>query len=431
MKTQVIQRLQGTPPSTRSPYSPRSPIFIGEELEIQRKEETQEECEEIMVLNMGPQHPSTHGVLRIILKLEGEVIIDAVPVIGYLHRGIEKLMESKTYHQVITLTDRFDYLSPLVNNLAYCLAVEKLLGLEIPPRGQYLRVILAELTRLESHLMWLGSQANDIGAITPLLYTFRDRESLLDLFEMAGGSRMHTSYIRIGGLLRDVPPGFIPKVKSFCEAFPRLMKDYEGLLTKNPIWHMRTRGIGVISAKEAINLGLSGPILRASGVSHDLRKDNPYSGYDQFEFDIPVEKDGDVYARYLVRLEEMRQSINILRQAVEKLPGGPINAGVPQVVPPGKHRVVTDIESLIHHFHIMVEGFKVPAGEVYSCVESPRGELGYYICSDGSSKPFRVKVRTPSFVNLQALAPMVKGRLMADVVAIIGSIDFILGDADK
>jgi NADH-quinone oxidoreductase subunit D len=400
-------------------------------LEIQRKEETQEECEEIMVLNMGPQHPSTHGVLRIILKLEGEVIIDAVPVIGYLHRGIEKLMESKTYHQVITLTDRFDYLSPLVNNLAYCLAVEKLLGLEIPPRGQYLRVILAELTRLESHLMWLGSQANDIGAITPLLYTFRDRESLLDLFEMAGGSRMHTSYIRIGGLLRDVPPGFIPKVKSFCEAFPRLMKDYEGLLTKNPIWHMRTRGIGVISAKEAINLGLSGPILRASGVSHDLRKDNPYSGYDQFEFDIPVEKDGDVYARYLVRLEEMRQSINILRQAVEKLPGGPINAGVPQVVPPGKHRVVTDIESLIHHFHIMVEGFKVPAGEVYSCVESPRGELGYYICSDGSSKPFRVKVRTPSFVNLQALAPMVKGRLMADVVAIIGSIDFILGDADK
>jgi NADH-quinone oxidoreductase subunit D len=400
-------------------------------LEIQRKEETQEECEEIMVLNMGPQHPSTHGVLRIILKLEGEVIIDAVPVIGYLHRGIEKLMESKTYHQVITLTDRFDYLSPLVNNLAYCLAVEKLLGLEIPPRGQYLRVILAELTRLESHLMWLGSQANDIGAITPLLYTFRDRESLLDLFEMAGGSRMHTSYIRIGGLLRDVPPGFIPKVKSFCEAFPRLMKDYEGLLTKNPIWHMRTRGIGVISAKEAINLGLSGPILRASGVSHDLRKDNPYSGYDQFEFDIPVEKDGDVYARYLVRLEEMRQSINILRQAVEKLPGGSINAGVPQVVPPGKHRVVTDIESLIHHFHIMVEGFKVPAGEVYSCVESPRGELGYYICSDGSSKPFRVKVRTPSFVNLQALAPMVKGRLMADVVAIIGSIDFILGDADK
>jgi len=409
------------------------------ELAIRRKEENREEeheteagaGEEIMVLNMGPQHPSTHGVLRIILKLEGELIIDAVPVIGYLHRGIEKLMESKSYHQVIVLTDRFDYLSPLINNLSYCLAVEKLLGLEIPPRGQYLRVILAELTRLESHLMWLGSQANDIGAITPLLYTFREREGLLDLFEMAGGSRMHTSYIRIGGLLRDVPPEFIPKVKSFCEAFPRLMKDYEGLLTKNRIWQMRTRGVGVISAEEAINLSLSGPMLRGSGVKHDLRKASPYSGYDQFEFDIPVEKEGDVYARYLVRLEEMRQSNNILRQAVEKLPSGPIDAGVPQVVPPEKQRVGTDIESLIHQFHIMVEGFKVPAGEVYSSVESPRGELGYYICSDGSGKPYRIKVRTPSFVNLQTLAPMIKGRLIADIMAIIGSIDIILGDVDK
>ena len=409
------------------------------ELAIQRKEENREEeqeketgaGEETMVLNMGPQHPSTHGVLRIILKLEGELIIDAVPVIGYLHRGIEKLMESKSYHQVIVLTDRFDYLGPLVNNLSYCLAVEKLLGLEIPPRGQYLRVILAELTRLESHLMWLGSQANDIGAITPLLYTFREREGLLDLFEMAGGSRMHTSYIRIGGLLRDVPPEFIPKVKSFCEAFPRLMKDYEGLLTKNRIWQNRTRGVGVISAAEAINLSLSGPMLRGSGVNHDLRKACPYSGYDQFAFAIPVEKDGDVYARYLVRLEEMRQSINIVRQAVEKLPSGPINSGVAQVVPPEKQRVGTDIESLIHQFHIMVEGFKVPAGEVYSSVESPRGELGYYICSDGSGKPYRIKVRTPSFVNLQALAPMIKGRLLADIVAIIGSIDIILGDVDK
>jgi NADH-quinone oxidoreductase subunit D len=279
--------------------------------------------------------------------------------------------------------------------------------------------------------MWLGSQANDIGAITPLLYTFREREGLLDLFEMAGGSRMHTSYIRIGGLLRDVPPEFIPKVKSFCETFPRLMKDYEGLLTKNRIWHMRTRGVGVISAEEAINLSLSGPMLRGSGVNHDLRKANPYSGYDQFEFDVPVETAGDVYARYLVRLEEMRQSIRIIRQAVDKLPSGPINSGVSQVVPPEKQQVTTDIESLIRQFHIMVEGFKVPAGEVYSCVESPRGELGYYICSDGSEKPYRVKVRTPSFVNLQALAPMIKGQLLADIVAIIGSIDIILGDVDK
>lgn len=387
--------------------------------------------EGVMVLNMGPQHPSTHGVLRIILKLEGELVVDAVPVIGYLHRGIEKLMESKTYHQVITLTDRFDYLSPLSNNLAYCLAVEKLLSLEIPPRGLYLRVILAELTRIQSHLIWLGTQANDIGAITPLLYTFREREELLDLFEMAGGSRMHTSYIRIGGLFKDVPPEFIPKVKSFCDSLPELMKDYEGLLTKNRIWHLRTKGVGVISGADAINIGLCGPTLRGSGVNHDLRKSNPYCGYEQFDFDVPVETAGDVFARYLVRLEEIRQSVRILYQALDKLPGGPINAAVPQVVPPDKERVVGDIESLINQFHIMIEGFNVPAGEVYAAVESPRGELGYYICSDGSNKPYRIKVRTPSFANLQALAAMVKGKMVADIVAIIGSIDIVLGDVDK
>lgn len=387
--------------------------------------------EGVMVLNMGPQHPSTHGVLRIILKLEGEQVVEAVPVIGYLHRGIEKLMESKTYHQAVTLSDRFDYLSPLSNNLAYCLAVEKLLSLEVPPRGQYLRVILAELTRIQSHLLWLGTQANDIGAITPLLYTFREREVLLDLFEMAGGSRMHTSYIRIGGLMKDVPPEFIPKVKEFCDSLPRLMKDYEGLLTKNRIWQMRTQGVGVISGEDAINIGLCGPSLRGSGVKHDLRKSNPYCGYEQFDFDVITETAGDVYARYLVRLEEIRQSRRILLQALEKLPGGPFNAAVSQVVPPEKDRVVGDIESLINQFHIMIDGFKVPAGEVYAAVESPRGELGYYICSDGSSKPYRIKVRTPSFANLQGLATLVKGRMMADIVAIIGSIDIILGDIDK
>jgi len=387
--------------------------------------------DDTMILNMGPQHPSTHGVLRIILKLEGEKVVGALPVIGYLHRGIEKLMENRTYHQVITLSDRFDYLGPLINNLAYCLAVEKLLSLEVPERGQYLRVILSELTRIESHLMWLGSQANDIGAITPLLYTFREREDLLDLFEMAGGSRMHTSYIRIGGLLRDVPPEFIPKVKTFCAGFIKLMKDYEGLLTKNKIWQLRTKGVGYISAEDAVNLSLSGPSLRGSGVAYDLRKAEPYSGYERFDFEVPVQTEGDVYARYLVRLEEMRQSNRILEQAVAKLPGGPVNAPVSQVVPPEKERVTSDIESLINQFHIMVQGFAVPAGEVYSAVESPRGELGYYVCSDGSGKPYRIKVRTPSFVNLQSLVPMIDGRLMADIVSVLGSIDIILGDVDK
>jgi NADH-quinone oxidoreductase subunit D len=387
--------------------------------------------EGVMVLNMGPQHPSTHGVLRIILKLEGEQVVEAVPVIGYLHRGIEKLMESKTYHQVTPLSDRFDYLSPLSNNLAYCLAVEKLLSLEVPPRGQILRVILAELTRIHSHLIWLGTQANDIGAITPLLYTFRERETVTDLFEMVGGSRMHTSYIRIGGLVKDVTPEFIPLVKDFLETLPKLMEDSEGLLTKNRIWQMRTKGVGYISPEDAINIGLCGPSLRGSGVKHDLRKSNPYSGYDQFDFDVITETAGDVYARYLVRLEEIRQSRRILQQAIAKLPNGPVNADVSQVVPPQKERVYGDIESLINQFHIMIEGFNVPAGEVYSAVESPRGELGYYICSDGSSKPYRIKVRTPSFANLQALAAMVKGMLMADIVAIIGSIDIVLGDVDK
>jgi NADH-quinone oxidoreductase subunit D len=386
---------------------------------------------ETMIINMGPQHPSTHGVLRIILQLDGEVILKATPVIGHLHRGIEKLAEHRTYHQIVPLTDRLDYLAPPSNNLAYCLAVEKLLGLEIPLRGQYLRIILAELTRLQSHLIWLGTQANDIGAITPLLYTFREREELLDMFEMAGGSRMHTSYMRIGGLLEDVPGEFLPKVKAFCDILPQRMKDYEGLLTRNRIWIGRTKGVGVITAEEAINLSLSGPSLRACGVQWDLRRANPYCSYDHFEFEIPVGRNGDVYDRYLVRLEEMRQSVRILQQALAKLPDGPVNALSPAVVPPLKEKVYSGIEALIHQFHIMVEGFAVPPGEVYSSIESPRGELGFYIRSDGGNKPFRMKVRTPSFVNLQSISRMAKGQLVADLVAIIGSIDVVLGDVDK
>jgi len=384
-----------------------------------------------LTINMGPQHPSTHGVLRVILELEGEVVVKATPVIGHLHRGIEKLAESKTYHQALPLTDRLDYLSPLINNLAYCLAVEKLLSLEIPPRAQYLRVILAELTRIQSHLVWLGTHALDIGAMTPLLYTFREREEILNIFELAGGSRMHTSYIRIGGFLDDVPEEFVPKVRSFIDTFPTQMKDYEGLLTKNKIWMNRTIGVGVISAEEGIDLGLSGPSLRASGVKWDLRSSNPYTSYDQFSFDIPFGTHGDVYDRYLVRLEEMRQSTGIIRQALDKLPPGPVNATNPKVVPPPKERVFESIEALIHQFHIMVEGFAVPPGEVYVPVESPRGELGFYIKSDGTSKPFRLKIRTPSFVNLQSLSTMAVGRMVADMVAVIGSIDIVLGEVDR
>lgn len=386
---------------------------------------------ERIVVNMGPQHPSTHGVLRVILELEGEVIVKLRPVIGHLHRGIEKLAESKTYHQVLPLTDRLDYLSPLINNLGYCLAVEKLLSLEVPLRAQYLRVILSELTRIQSHLVWLGTHALDIGAMTPLLYTFREREEILNIFELAGGSRMHTSYIRVGGLLDDVPEEFVSQVWSFIERFPSRMEDYEGLLTKNRIWMNRTVGVGVISAEEGIELGLSGPSLRACGVAWDIRKANPYSSYDHFSFEVPTGRNGDVYDRYLVRLEEMRQSREIIRQALERLPSGPVRGLNPKVIPPPKERVYESIEALIHHFHIMVEGFEVPEGEVYVPVESPRGELGFYLRSDGSNRPFRMKVRTPSFVNLQSLSRMAEGRMVADIVAIIGSIDIVLGEVDR
>ena len=386
---------------------------------------------ESLTINMGPQHPSTHGVLRVVLELEGEIVVKARPVIGHLHRGIEKLAETKTYHQVLPLTDRLDYLSPLINNLGYCLAVEKLLSLEIPVRAQYLRVILSELTRIQSHLVWLGTHALDLGAMTPLLYTFREREEILNIFELAGGSRMHTSYLRIGGILSDVPADFVPKVKAFIDDFPEKMEDYEGLLTKNRIWLNRTKGVGVITAEEGIALGLSGPSIRACGVKWDLRRTNPYSGYERFSFEVPTGTQGDVYDRYLVRIAEMRQSTEIIKQAIAGLPPGEVNAYAPKVVPPPKEKVYTSIEALIHQFHIMVEGFDVPEGEVYVAVESPRGDLGFYVKSDGGSKPFRLKIRTPSFVNLQSLSRMAEGRMMADMVAVIGSIDIVLGEVDR
>ncbi len=386
---------------------------------------------ETITLNMGPQHPSTHGVLRVILELDGEIITKTTPVLGYLHRGIEKIAEHKTYHQFITLTDRLDYTSPFINNLAYVLAVEKLLELEIPLRAQYIRVMLAEITRIQSHLIWLGTHALDIGAMSPLLYTFREREETLDMFEMVGGARMNQSYFRIGGLAADLPEGFVEKVRAFCEELPARIEGYERLLTENKIWLGRTKGVGVISAEEGIELGLSGPCLRGSGVEWDLRKANPYTSYDHFDFDIPTGKNGDTYDRYLVRMEEMRQSNRIIKQVLDKLPSGEINAYNPKVISPLKEKVQENIESLIIHFHLMTEGFNVPKGEAYASVESSKGELGFYVVSDGSSKPYRIKIRTPSFVNMESLGTMVEGSMMSDIVAVIGSIDICLGEVDR
>jgi NADH-quinone oxidoreductase subunit D len=384
-----------------------------------------------MILNMGPQHPSTHGVLRLVLEIEGENVRRLVPDIGYLHTGIEKTCEAKFYQQVVPLTDRIDYLCPLTNNLCYVLAVEKLLGLEVPPRAQWVRVMLNELTRINSHLVWLGSHALDIGAMTVFLYCFREREDILRLFEMVSGQRMMTSYFRIGGLALDVPLGFFQRVKQFTDAFPARVDEYENLLTNNPIWLERTKGVGYLAPEDAIALGATGPTLRASGVDLDLRRDMPYSSYDKFQFQVPVSPDGDVFARYILRVREMRESNAIVQQALAGMPEGPIKAAAPKVVLPDREKMKTQMEALIYHFKIITEGFSVPAGEVYQPIESPRGEMGYYVVSDGTAKPYRVHMRSPSFVNLQALPKMCEGRLIADVVAAIGSIDIILGEIDR
>jgi NADH-quinone oxidoreductase subunit D len=387
---------------------------------------------ETMVLNMGPQHPSTHGVLRVVLELNGERVVKARPVIGYLHTGIEKTCEAKTYSQVIPLTDRIDYLAPLSNNLCYCLAVEKLLGLEVPKRAQYIRVLLTELTRISSHLVWVGTHAIDLGAMSVFLYSFREREELQKIFEMVSGQRMMTSYFRIGGLALEPPPGYLDRIQRFLDVFPSRVQEYEDLLTKNRIWMGRTQGVGTLSAEDAIAFGVSGPSLRGSGVAYDVRKFFPYSSYEEFDFDVPVQTAGDCYARYLVRVAELRESMKIVRQAIEKIPAeGPIRTNAPGIVPPPREEMKTSIEGLIYHFKIFTEGFATPPGEVYQAVESPRGELGFFVASDGSAKPHRVKVRAPSFVNLQALPRLVEGRLLADVVACIGTIDIVLGEVDR
>jgi NADH-quinone oxidoreductase subunit D len=384
-----------------------------------------------MILNMGPQHPSTHGVLRVILEIDGETVIRIMPDIGYLHTGIEKTCEAKFYQQVVPLTDRIDYLCPLTNNLCYCLAVEKLLGLEIPPKAQWMRVLLNELTRINSHLVWLGTHAMDIGALTVFLYCFREREDILRFFEAVSGQRMMTSYFRIGGLALEPPLDFFDRVRAFVDRFPSKIDEYENLLTANPIWLMRTKGVARITAEDAIALGASGPTLRGSGVDFDLRRDMPYSSYDKFKFNVPVATEGDVFARYQCRVQELRESNKIVQQALDGMPSGAIKADAPKVVLPDREKMKTQMEALIYHFKIITEGFSVPAGEVYQAVESPRGEMGYYVVSDGTAKPYRVHMRAACLANLQLLPAMCEGRLIADVVAAIGSIDIVLGEIDR
>ena len=384
-----------------------------------------------MTLNMGPQHPSTHGVLRVVLELDGETILRARPEIGYLHTGIEKQAEGRKYQQVVPLTDRVDYLSSLNNNLCYALAVERLLAIEIPPKAQWMRVMLCELTRVASHLIWLGTHALDIGAMSVYFYCFREREEILKIFEMFSGQRMMTSYIRIGGLALEPPRGWQKVVARVIERCGAGVDEYQNLLSRNPIWVNRTRGVGALPVEDMLELGVTGPMIRAAGMKMDARKDCPHSSYEQFQFDVPTRTENDVYARFEVRMEEMRQSLGIVRQALAGMPEGAWQADAPHVVLPQREKMKTQMESLIYHFKIVTEGFRVPAGSVYQVVESPRGELGYYVVSDGTANPHRVFMRTPSFGNLQSLGAMLENVVISDSIAVMGSMDFVLGDVDR
>lgn len=388
---------------------------------------------ETMTVNMGPQHPSTHGVLQLVLELDGETVTKATPHIGFLHRGTEKLSENRTYHQIIPLTDRLDYLAPMHNNLGYVLAVEKLFGItdKIPERAKVVRVMMAEITRIKSHLVWIACHALDIGAMTVFIYAFREREHIMNMYEKLSGARMTSNYFRVGGLSADLPDGFEKDVLDFIDAMPGHIDTYEGLLTGNKIWQKRIMGVGEISGEAAIDIGLTGPALRSSGVDWDLRRDNPYSGYEDYNFKVHVDDGCDTWARYKVRLLEMREACKIIRQCLDKLKPGPILADCPKICLPPKKNVVNTIEGLIHHFKIITEGPKPEVGEIYQGVENPKGEVGFYLISDGSPRPYRMKIRPASFVNLQALPQMVEGRLIADVVAVIGTLDIVLGEIDR
>ena len=386
---------------------------------------------ETMLLNMGPQHPSTHGVLRLLLELDGETIVNAIPDIGYLHTGIEKNMEAKTYIKAEVMSDRLDYMNNMGNNLVYCMAVEKLVDLDVPERAQVIRVILTELERINSHLVWVGTFGLDLAAMSMFLYAFREREMILDIKELISGQRMMTTYMRPGGLWRDVPVEFEAAVRNFIKIFPKRIDEYEALLTKNPLFLDRLLGIGKLDAATALQHGVTGPMLRASGVNWDLRKARPYMGYDQYDFNVPVATEGDTYARYVVRIQEFRESLKIIEQALNKLPMGPVRSDNRKFVPPPRSELGVSMEALIHHFKLWTEGFNAPKASVYQAVESPRGELGVYLEGDGGPKPHRVHWRTPSFDNLSVLPKIVKGHLVADLVAILASIDIVLGDIDR
>jgi NADH-quinone oxidoreductase subunit D len=387
--------------------------------------------DDILTVNFGPNHPSTHGVLRLIVDLDGEQVVGLEAVIGYLHTGFEKSMEQKTWWKGITYPERIDYVSFQYNELAFVLAIEKLLAIEVPQRATWMRMLLCELTRIHSHLVWLGTAALELGAISMFWYCFRERDRILDLFEMVGGTRMHTRYFQAGGLAEDIPPGFFDECAKFVEVMPKAIDDYEQLIDRSPIWLERTQGLGFLSADDAIALGQSGPVLRASGVDWDLRRVQPYLAYDQVDFRVPVYYEGDVWARYRVRMEEMRESTRIVEQALRRMPGGPWIADDRKVVLPPREELHTSMESLIHHFKIVTEGYRVPEGEIYVTVESPRGEFGCYVVSDGGPKPWRVKFRAPSFVALEATATCMQNALVADLIAIVGSLDTVMGEVDR
>ncbi|MCD8491247.1 MAG: NADH dehydrogenase (quinone) subunit D [Geovibrio sp.] len=386
---------------------------------------------EVVTVNMGPQHPSTHGVLRLVVDLDGETIVNVTPDVGYLHRGTEKLAENRTYHQFIPLTDRLDYLSPLSNNLAYCLAVEKFFGVKIPERADYMRVMYAELARIASHLVWIATHALDIGAMTVFLYAFRERERVLDMFECATGQRMTSSWIRIGGIREDAPEEFFKLAKSFVDEFDGFVDLYENLLTNNRIWKMRTIGIGVLNADDAQDYGTSGPLMRGAGLDFDLRRDEPYCCYDKFKFEVPTQPEGDTYARYKVRMKELREANKIVAQTLASLPEGPVMTDDPRVAMPSHEDVYERMESLIRRFYLISKGFRPPKGETYQGIEAPKGELGFYIVSEGEERPYRLKIRAPSYVNLGVLNHMAKGHMLADLVAIIGTNDVVLGEIDR
>jgi NADH-quinone oxidoreductase subunit D len=396
--------------------------------QVRRMEDFQSE---VMELNLGPHHPSTHGVFRAIVELDGETVVNVTPYLGYLHRGFEKACENKHYHQVIPLVERCDYMGASSNSLAFCLTVEKMLDIEVPERAQVIRVMFAELSRIFSHLFWLGTHAHDVGAMTPLFYNLREREEIMNLFELSAGGRLMPNYVRIGGVVQDLPEGFVEKLKAFTEHFDQRVDEYETLLTKNIIYIDRTKNIGILTLKDAIALGASGPMIRGSGLAWDIRKAEPYCGYEDYDFNIAVEKGCDIYSRYLVRIKEMRESNRILKQTLTKLPEGPIRAQKPGVIFPPQDEIYTKMESLIHHFMLVVEGMKPPVGEYYQCIESPRGELGCFLVSDGGPEPYRLKWRAPAFVNLESMTIMCKGRLFADLIAILSSVDIVLAEVDR